>query len=123
MNAECLGSNEMSAKKDIKINPKKGSVGSVPMNPRGPPKHSTKNTLHVSNSNGLKDENAITKIDCNNVNFVLAPNKPSPTKTSRNQVSANWNNVANTLKSQRTIAPSKKIGNFPLSSHHPAHSH
>lgn len=36
--------------------------------------------------------------------------KPSSTKTSRNQVSGNWNSVAGTLKAQRNIPITKKIG-------------
>lgn len=32
------------------------------------------------------------------------------TKTNRNQVSANWSNVANSFKTQRTISPTKKLG-------------
>lgn len=36
--------------------------------------------------------------------------KPSSMKTSRNQVSGNWNSVAASLKTQRNISTTKKIG-------------
>lgn len=97
----------MSGKKEVKINNKKILIGSVPIIQRSPSsKQLNKST--PTNSNGLKDEHQSKN---NDTHGPLATNKPSPTtKTSRNQVSANWNSVANTLKSQRTIEKSKKIG-------------
>lgn len=97
----------MSAKKETKLNSKKIAIGSLPVNQRSP---STKNQnkVTVTNSNGLKDSNPMTKIDADDDPMTV--NKTTPTKTSRNQVSANWNSVAATFKSQRTIPSSKKIG-------------
>ncbi|XP_031632880.1 RNA exonuclease 4 [Contarinia nasturtii] len=102
----------MSGKKETKINNKKILIGSVPIIQRSPSsKQLNKST--VTNANGLKDGHQTNKIDTHG---PLATNKPSPAKTSRNQVSANWNSVAGSLKSQRTIPSAKKIGFLPKSS-------
>lgn len=103
----------MSAKKETKTQNKKITIGSVPINQRSPSsKHNNKttNTINTTtNASGLKDINPIIKLDSNG---ALATTKASPAKTSRNQVSANWNSVAGSLKSQRTIPTSKKFGNY-----------
>lgn len=100
----------MSGKKETKINSKKITIGSVPINQRSPSsKYSNKNT--VTNTNGLIDENPKNKVE-NQTSPLAANNKPSPAKTSRNQVSANWNSVAGSLKSHRTIPSTKKIGKY-----------
>lgn len=97
----------MSAKKDTKIHNKKHLNSTVPVNQRSPnSKQSNKSTV-VSNHDAI-DVNPLNKIDGNGQ--LTATNKSSPTKTSRNQVSANWNSVAGTLKPQRTIPSNKKIG-------------
>lgn len=97
----------MSSKKDIKIHNKKILIASVPINQRSPnSKQSNKSTV-ASNHDAIEG-NPLSKIDGNGQ--LTPPNKPSPTKTSRNQVGANWNSVAGTLKSQRNISSSKKIG-------------
>lgn len=98
----------MSEKKETKTNHnKKITIGSVPINQRSPSsKHSHKNT--VTNANGTIDGHPTNKIESHSP--LIANNKPSPTKTSRNQVSANWNSVAGSLKSQRNFPSAKKIG-------------
>lgn len=96
----------MNTKKETKINNKK--TGAAPINQHSPStKNQNKTTL--THSNGQKDDDPIDKIDAN---ASVDTNKTTPTKTSRNQVSANWNSVADTLKSQRNIPASKKIGKF-----------
>lgn len=98
----------MSGKKESKVNNKKITIGSVPVNQRSPSsKHSTKNTVTNATNRPL-DGSAVNKVEPSNP--LAASNKASPTKTSRNQVSANWNSVAGSLKSQRTISSTKKIG-------------
>lgn len=93
----------MSGKKEIKLNNKK--IGSVPENQRSPnTKQVNKST--VSNNNEAKDGNPLSKIDANGQ--LATPNRPSPTKISRNQVGANWSSVAGGLKSRNTS--NKKIG-------------
>lgn len=96
----------MSTKKDTKINNKKISIGTMPINQRSP--SSKQCDSAVANSTGLKEANSVKKSDSNSP--ILATNKLSPAKTSRSQVSANWNSVAGTLKSHRTIPSAKKIG-------------
>lgn len=98
----------MSGKKESKVNNKKITIGSVPINQRSPSsKHSNKNTV-TNVTNPSLDGNVMNKVEPTNP--LTASNKSSPTKTSRNQVSANWNSVAVSLKSQRTIQSAKKIG-------------
>lgn len=97
----------MSAKKETKIQNKKISIASLPINQRSPSSKNNNKPATVPNSSGLKDTNPVSKIDNN---CPLATNKSSPTRTSRNQVSANWNSVAGALKSQRTTSSAKKTG-------------
>lgn len=100
----------MNAKKESKINCKKNAICSLPVIQRSPNSKQTNKTT-VANNVG-KGENAISKMDGSS---PLTPtNKPSPTKTSRNQVNANWNSVAGTFKSQRTIPSNKKNGKLPI---------
>lgn len=99
----------MSGKNEAKTNNRKISIGSVPVNQQRSPSSKHTNKIITVNNDG-KDENAINKMDGNGP--LTAANKPSPAKTSRNQVSANWNSVAGTLKSQRTIPPNKKNGKY-----------
>lgn len=101
----------MSTKKDTKINNKKNSIGTMPINQRSPSSKQCDSAVKiaaVANSTGLKEANSVKKNDTNSP--MLATNKLSPAKTSRNQVSANWNSVAGSLKSHRTIPSTKKIG-------------
>lgn len=100
----------MSTKKDNKTNNKKiHSIGAMPINPRTSCMKQCDAT--IANSGGLKEANSVCQSD--SIGPILASNKLSPAKTSRNQVSANWNSVASTLKSQRTIPANKKIGKQP----------
>lgn len=97
----------MSSKKETKtVSSKKISTGTVPMNQRSP-NSKIHNKTAVTTANSLKDANHTKKPD---TNFGLTPIKPSPTKTSRNQVSANWNSVAGTIKPPRSTASAKKSG-------------
>lgn len=98
----------MSTKNDTKTNKKSHSIGAMPMNQRNACLKQC--DAAIANSVGLKEANSVCKVDT--IGTILASNKLSPAKTSRNQVSANWNSVAGTIKSQRTIPSSKKIGNF-----------
>lgn len=101
----------MSTKKDTKSNNKKISIGTMPINQRSPCSKQCDSAVKISavaNSTGLKESNSVKKSDSNSP--ILATNKLSPAKTSRNQVSANWNSVAGTLKSTRPIPSAKKIG-------------
>lgn len=109
----------MSGKKDNKINNKKTVIGSVPTGQRNPTaKHCTNKTntnphTTAPMGNPMCMKNTNTNATINNKtdnNCLLVTNKLSPTKTSRNQVNANWNSVAGTLKSQRAIPSNKKIG-------------
>lgn len=57
-------------------------------------------TASITMANALLTTQSANKLDV----------KPSSTKTCRNQVSANWNSVAGSLKTQRNIPTTKKIG-------------
>lgn len=83
------------------------SVGSTPLVQRSPSIKNQNKTNTTANCNGLKESTPTNVIDDN---ATITTNKTTPTKTSRNQVSANWNSVAASLKSQRTIPSSKKNG-------------
>lgn len=97
----------MSVKNETKINHRKISVGSTPLVQHSPSTKNQNKTTNTANCNGLKDSTPTNVIDDN---ATITTNKTTPTKTSRNQVSANWNSVAASLKSQRTIPSSKKNG-------------
>lgn len=103
----------MSTKKDTKINSKKILVGTMPINQRSPSSKQCDTAAKIAavaaNATGLKEANSVKKSDNSS---PIPANKLSPAKTSRNQVSANWNSVAGTLKSHRTIPSAKKIGMF-----------
>lgn len=103
----------MSTKKDTKINNKKILVGTMPINQRSPSSKQCDTAAKIAavaaNATGLKEANSVKKSDNSS---PIPANKLSPAKTSRNQVSANWNSVAGTLKSHRTIPSAKKIGMF-----------
>lgn len=64
-------------------------------------------TKAVGNTNVVLGVNSINKIDSN---LSIVSTKSTVTKTNRNQVSANWNNVAGSLKSSRSIPSNKKLG-------------
>ena len=103
----------MSTKKDTKINNKKCSIGTLAtINQRNPClKQCDSTAVKISAAaNSIKPKEANSQIKCENSSSILVTNKLSPAKTSRNQVSANWNSVAGTLKPQRTIPSSRKIG-------------
>lgn len=103
----------MSTKKDTKINNKKILVGTMPINQRSPSSKQCDTAAKIAavaaNATGLKEANSVKKSDNSS---PIPANKLSPAKTSRNQVSANWNSVAGTLKSHRTIPSAKKNGMF-----------
>lgn len=85
----------------------------MPINQRSPSSKQCDTAVKIAavaaNATGLKEANSVKKSDSNS---PIPANKLSPAKTSRNQVSANWNSVAGTLKSHRTIPSAKKIGMF-----------
>lgn len=95
------------SKKEQKQNLKKLHHGMPQPSQRHPntksPNH-TKTTTVMAH--GLLTTNSLNKIENNPVT------KPASTKLNRNQVSANWTNVAGALKTQRSIPPTKKMGKW-----------
>lgn len=85
----------------------------MPINQRSPSSKQCDTAAKIAavaaNATGLKEANSVKKSDNSS---PIPANKLSPAKNSRNQVSANWNSVAGTLKSHRTIPSAKKIGMF-----------
>lgn len=67
-----------------------------------------------TNQNHSKNTKTTSLTMANALLNTQSPNKldvkPSSTKTSRNQVSANWNSAAGSLKTHRHIPTTKKIG-------------
>lgn len=63
---------------------------------------------------GTNSSKPLTNLTCQNAktleNNTNKPSKKITSKTNRNEVSANWNSLASTIRSQKPKSPSKKIG-------------